>query len=300
MKSSYVVLLAAQLLGAAYANECVQGFGGDDGTEQGNGLGTTDTMSESERPRFKLPMCRMYNEDSCCSAIHDSEVLDAYEHLVDVGDRCVDFYNHKHFEVRQYMCMFCDPDHLNYFECCHDPQFSYNVDDEVFGPYPMADAQDQYDAAADDDKPAFYYSDCADYEFAGDSDVCNAGSVNSIRICESWAEDLWGDDGSHFDDCGMSVWSGADEEFINPGGIIFWGDVDGSTGDDPILPSKFWENKESFFRDTKPPLFDEFFIRIVPDSEGNCFDGAASTISFSAQLIGLSTLLALAISHIWV
>ena len=39
------------------------------------------------QPVYKLPMCKMYNEDSCCAPIHDAETQWAYETLVDVADR---------------------------------------------------------------------------------------------------------------------------------------------------------------------------------------------------------------------
>lgn len=105
---------------------------------------------------------------------------------------------------------------------------------------------------------------------------CTETTVDTLRICRSFATSLWGDDGSHFDGCGMNVYSGADEEDSNPNGIVPWGDVDGTTGDDPILPSKFWGSVNEFFRDTKPPLFDEFLIHVVDDEDGHCFKGSES------------------------
>ena len=44
-------------------------------------------LSRSQ-PHYKLPMCKMYNENSCCAPIHDAETQWAYETLIDVADRC--------------------------------------------------------------------------------------------------------------------------------------------------------------------------------------------------------------------
>ena len=41
-----------------------------------------------EQPTYKLPMCKMYNENACCAPIHDAETQWAYETLVNVADRC--------------------------------------------------------------------------------------------------------------------------------------------------------------------------------------------------------------------
>ncbi len=40
-----------------------------------------------EQPTYKLPMCKMYNENACCAPIHDAETQWAYETLVNVADR---------------------------------------------------------------------------------------------------------------------------------------------------------------------------------------------------------------------
>lgn len=41
-----------------------------------------------KQPTYKLPMCKMYNENACCAPIHDAETQWAYETLVNVADRC--------------------------------------------------------------------------------------------------------------------------------------------------------------------------------------------------------------------
>lgn len=93
--------------------------------------------------------------------------------------------------------------------------------------------------------------------------------------------------GKVYDECGMSVWNGdsfeqqstANPAAYNPNGIVPWGDVDGASGDDPVMPSLFWkEGVEGFVRDIKPPLLDEFFVEIVDGEEG-CFKGAAAALS---------------------
>lgn len=42
---------------------------------------------EPKQPTYKLPMCKMYNENACCAPIHDAETQWAYETLVNVADR---------------------------------------------------------------------------------------------------------------------------------------------------------------------------------------------------------------------
>lgn len=92
--------------------------------------------------------------------------------------------------------------------------------------------------------------------------------------------------------CGFSMWVGdsatdTDESSAayNPHGIVPWGDVDGATGDDPVLPSKFWpEGYAGFIRDIKPPLLDQFFVQVVDDSAGHCFKGSALRTGLPALL----------------
>ena len=87
------------------------------------------------------------------------------------------------------------------------------------------------------------------------------------------------------DKCGFSVWTGSEDNFggdkynfPNPNGIVGWGNVDGSTGDDPVLPGKFWGSVDEFFRDTRPPLLDDFFLEVVDEKDGYCFGGTGAAV----------------------
>ena len=69
--------------------------------------------------------------------------------------------------------------------------------------------------------------------FAGDFERDNWGE---IRICKHFAERMWqsgSNDGKEYDMCGFSI-------FTDDNGVVPYGDVNPATGDDPILPSKYW------------------------------------------------------------
>ena len=193
-------------------------------------------------------MCNAYESSSCCAQIHATEINDGYEHLINVGgtlideEKCARYVKDSYPALQQYFCLFCDPLHLSYMSCC-----------DSLDPNGM---------------------DCAGnttlYKEGG---ACNSKKVNTLRVCQSFVDKIWANDGttakagkkdgSNFDACGMNIWSGATETTQNPNGIVGWGDVDGSTGDDPILPSIFWEGQaKNFFRDTKPPLFDQVSVTL--------------------------------------
>jgi len=165
--------------------------------------------------------------------------------------------------------------------------------------YTAEEAQTKWEGEAEDAKSPFYFYSCGEgaNTVYGDGQ-CSSTTVNTIRVCKSFAEDLWGDDGSDLDNCGMSIWTGAEATWDNPNGITAWGDVDGTTGDDPILPSKQWTGYHTFFRDTRPPLLDQFFVRVVPDKEGHCFDGAAGVLSAPVAFITFFTTMALLAAHL--
>ena len=69
--------------------------------------------------------------------------------------------------------------------------------------------------------------------FAGDYNRDNWGE---IRICKHFAQRMWqsgSNDGKEYDMCGFSI-------FTDDHGVMPYGDVNPATGDDPILPSKYW------------------------------------------------------------
>eukprot|EP01017_Pseudomicrothorax_dubius_P022159 TRINITY_DN2389_c0_g1_i3.p1 TRINITY_DN2389_c0_g1~~TRINITY_DN2389_c0_g1_i3.p1 ORF type:complete len:204 (-),score=29.62 TRINITY_DN2389_c0_g1_i3:37-648(-) len=89
-----------------------------------------------------------------------------------------------------------------------------------------------------------------------------------IRVCSTFARSIWvGGSNSTlntstqlYDNCGMnSYWKGKD-------------------GSDVILPSKEWGSIEEFFRDVKPPFFEDYTIQVVADnSQPPCYGyGAVS------------------------
>lgn len=117
---------------------------------------------------------------------------------------------------------------------------------------------------------------------------CTKDNVNIIRVCESFAtraylknkaSNSYVAPGKKYDGCGSLIWIGGNASPSNPNQITSWGDVDGTTGDDPVLPSVLWGDFQTFARDIKPPLFDQFTVVVVPDSgsglpgAGNCFGG---------------------------
>lgn len=65
-------------------------------------------------------MCTGYNSDSCCLPIHQTEISDAYTHMVSVAHQCIQTLSQEHPELRQYFCLYCNPNMLSYFSCCHD------------------------------------------------------------------------------------------------------------------------------------------------------------------------------------
>lgn len=245
------------------ADRCVQSFGGIDGTA-GDGLATIQAIPKPSTPMFQLRPCKQFTKRSCCTNAGAGEIGAWWEHSNNVGGtggvptddgRCFTRARTIHKELQEYFCLFCNPDHLDFMSCCS------KVSNDTKS---CAGTETNYKAGS----------------------TCNEHSVNMIRLCESFVDRLWGKDGSKYDSCGMLVMvGGADDgsEFghpiagSNPNGIKPWADIVSSTPDDPITPSYFWEDDfANFARDVKPPLFDEFFIKVVPDAEGHCYMGSCS------------------------
>merc|ERR1711871_140363 len=112
-----------------------------------------------------------------------------------------------------------------------------------------------------------------------------------------------------YDGCGMMMWV-ADpvetEDPANPNNWLSWGALEGRHGDDPVTPSVTWEGQAKlFFRDVKPPLFDDFYVVNVDDDE-TCFNGymlnnqgkAMATASISMASILGAALVALLLSNV--
>ena len=84
--------------------------------------------------------------------------------------------------------------------------------------------------------------------------------VGEIRICKSFGDRVWYHGGKDYDRCGFMIYTSGDDAKIEP-----FGDVHPATGDDPILPSKYWKYDkakgtaiEQFFNAIKPGMLDKF------------------------------------------
>lgn len=245
------------------ADKCVQSFGGVDGTP-GDGLATIQAIPKPSQPMFQLRPCKQFTKRSCCTNAGAGEVGAWWEHMNNVGGtggvptddgRCFTRARSIHKELQEYFCLFCNPDHLDFMSCC---------------------SKVSNDTKSCDGTETMYKSGTA----------CNEHSVNTIRLCQSFVDRLWEKDGSKYDSCGMLVMVGGKDdgsEFghpyvgSNPHEIKPWADIVSSTPDDPVTPSFYWEKDfANFARDVKPPLFDEFFLKVVPDSAGHCYKGSCS------------------------
>lgn len=178
--------------------------------------------------------------------------------------RCLQYVNEEHFALREFFCIACDPD------------------------------QHKYMSMSDPDDP----------------DDPDDGYWGEIRICKSFAERVWRNDGKEYDRCGFMIFTDDPEADDGHGGagwpdskrnIVPYGDVAPDTADDPILPSKFWQDEdwrgtavEQFFNNIKPGMLDNFDFRVIDDTGANselvkqhCFHGsggAALTLPRMAAL----------------
>lgn len=235
----------------------------DDGVEDPDGQTCWALEGPPKQPTYKLPMCKMYNEDSCCAPIHDAETQWSYETLVNVADRCLQYVNEEHFPLREFFCIPCDPD------------------------------QHKYTSMTDSDNDDFW---------------------GEIRICKSFADRVWPQNGVDYDRCGFMIFTadpeieGSNAQGDDKNNIVPFGDVAPDTADDPIIPSKFWVDElapeapcsgdgcfargtavEQFFNQIKPGMLDQFDFRIIDDvnvPEGqtveqireNCFHGSVRAV----------------------
>lgn len=211
-----------------------------------------------EQPTYKLPMCKMYNEKSCCAPIHDAETQWAYETLVDVADRCLQYVNEEHFALREFFCIVCDSEQSRYTSMVADPG----------------------DALTD----------------ANLQGTLSQEVVGEIRICKSFADRVWFNAGDDYDRCGFIIYTDADP-VSGDTKIVPFGDVNPATGDDPILPSKYWKFNtdkgtaiEQFFNEIKPGMLDKFQFRVIDDvtdpaKKISCFWGSGGATAAVPQLL---------------
>ena len=209
---------------------CVQGYAGDD-------LSTVNPFPKPMAidPFRPLNYCGEFNSGSCCSNIMAQEITDAFVHLMDVGgtggvpideERCLQYAKKTFVALKDYFCLMCNPRHIQYFGCCYD---KYKIGGNCVDPLGLA-TTDQL------------------MQKYGEGTCINKAS-DTIRICKTFADKLWGKDGSKYDQCGMMTWVMHREDIVadenawsddddgdgkqdgNPGEIVPWGDVDGRTGE---------------------------------------------------------------------
>ena len=209
---------------------CVQGYAGDD-------LSTVNPFPKPMviDPLRPLNYCGEFDGGSCCSNIMAQEITDAFVHLMDVGgtggvpideERCLQYAKKTFIALKDYFCLMCNPRHIQYFGCCYD---KYKIGGNCIDPLGLA-TTDQL------------------MQKYGEGTCINKAS-DTIRICQKFANKLWGKDGSKYDQCGMMTWVMHREDIVatenawsdddngdgtqdgNPGGIVPWGDVDGRTGE---------------------------------------------------------------------
>lgn len=259
-------------LASAHSDTCVQGYAGGD-------LSTVNPFPKPVEidPLRPLNYCGEFDSGSCCSNIMAQEITDAFVHLMDVGgtggvpideERCLQYAKKTFVALKDYFCLMCNPRHIQYFGCCNDP---YKKGGNCADP----------SGKATTDQLMQKYGE----------GTCIGKASDTIRICKTFADKLWGIDGSKYDACGMMTWVMHRDDIVAPEnawsddddgdgtpdgnseGIVPWGDVDGRTGDDPLTPSVNWDSVDAFFHDMRPPLFDQFRVTVVADEDGHCFNG---------------------------
>lgn len=242
------------------------------------------------QPPFKFAMCNQFNADACCLPIHHTEIQDAYTHMVDVAYRCSESISESNPALRSYFCMFCNPNQLQVL--CASPAARPSPPTAAAPQYMGCCSSPSWNTTTTGSNRVFGCSSFTPY----DGTSCDARHVNTLRLCPSFASDLFppSSPGNGLDKCGFSLWIGATEVTdpsdvtgYNPNGIVAWGDVDGSTEDDPVVPSKYWaEGAKGFVRDIRPPLLEQFFIHVADDNT-HCFNGPAAALQPASALVAL-------------
>ena len=108
-----------------------------------------------------------------------------------------------------------------------------------------------------------------------------------VRLCESFANKVHVAVFGH--GCGFSV-------YTNDKGTVQWGDVNGATGDDPVIPSALWKSylvnmlngvvNDDQVLYIRPPYLDEYYFEIVRDGSG-CYGSAVRAFSLRAWMLVL-------------
>lgn len=178
---------------------------------------------QSPQIDIQLHPCGEFTENSCCSNVAAQEIGDGFEHLMNIGgsggtpvddERCFQHAKSTFLAMKDYFCLFCNPRHINYLGCCK-PQYRH-----------MGECKD----------PAGVVTSASELMWSN----CSGQAPDTIRVCDTFATELWGTDGSKYDSCGMMMWVPHDSDSVapenawsDPGyehGVTPWGDVDGRTG----------------------------------------------------------------------
>ena len=72
------------------------------------------TQRPPQKPIVGLTACHMHSERSCCVPVFDNDILDYYETLNDVGERCALELREAKFYLREIFCLACSPDQPKY------------------------------------------------------------------------------------------------------------------------------------------------------------------------------------------
>jgi hypothetical protein len=184
-------------------------------------------------PLRPLNYCGEFDSGSCCSNVMAQEITDGFVHLMNVGgtggvpiddERCLQYAKKTFIALKDYFCLMCNPRHIKYLGCCNAQYKQGGNCADPAGKAATADLMQVYGTG-----------------------TCVGKASDTIRICKTFADKLWGVDGSKYDACGMMTWIQHDSDEVadanawsdkdangikngNPAGITPWGDVDGRTG----------------------------------------------------------------------
>jgi len=186
---------------------------------------TTENCLLTGRPpainQKELRNCNRYlPQKSCCASIHDGEISEHLEHTIDTGQGCMRIALDRMPPVfAQFFCMACDPYQVSNAEFTRPwlKLFNDTTIERSYGGVNRA-------AASMAVKGTIYL--CEDFARGllppkADS---TTGVVNTDGI-------------SIYDACGFSM-------YTNDHGVVLWGDIDPTTGDDPIIPGQIWDVKD--------------------------------------------------------
>lgn len=67
------------------------------------------TGMRSRKMKVPLNICHMFNEDSCCIPVFDTEIDEHYQNLLEAGDRCIQELVKPKLYLRDIFCMACSP-----------------------------------------------------------------------------------------------------------------------------------------------------------------------------------------------